>query len=111
MNGSVKELWGARNRCLVEACSRRMRRGSAKDALEGLKWKDRIDDWSRVEVVIRHRGAPRDRKSIAGERITSLGASFFEVDGETQVPYHRILVVAYRGDVVYERAGSSENIS
>lgn len=88
-----------------------MRKGTPKDALERLKWKERLEDWSAVRVVIRHRGAPGDEKTIPGDQITGLGTSFFEVDGETQIPYHRILRVHRGSELVYERRASSASKS
>ncbi|HLE47558.1 MAG TPA: RNA repair domain-containing protein [Candidatus Thermoplasmatota archaeon] len=85
-----------------------MRRGTAKDALARLRWKDDVGRWSEVRIIIRHRGAPRDEKPVSGSALTRLGTSFFEVDGETQIPYHRILRI-YRGDeLVYDRGSPSE---
>jgi uncharacterized protein (UPF0248 family) len=83
-----------------------MRRGTAKDALAQVRWKDGAPDWSGIDVVIRHHGAPGDRKTVAGRRITGLGRSFFEVDAETQIPYHRILKVVRGPTVLYERGAS-----
>lgn len=84
-----------------------MRKGTSKDALERLKWKEHLKDWSVVRVVIRHHGAPGDEKTILGNQITRLGTSFFEVDGETEIPYHRILRVHRGPELVYERKASS----
>lgn len=88
-----------------------MRAGTAKDALLKVRWKDGRPDWSDVTVVIRHNGAPGNQRFIAGSRITATGASFFEVDGETQVPYHRILQIERGADVLYARGISSVNKS
>ena len=84
-----------------------MRRGTAKDALAALRWKEHVEDWSRVRVLIRHHGAPGDEKTLKGDRITGLGSSFFEVDSETSIPYHRILRIEHEGEVVYQRGRSS----
>ena len=84
-----------------------MRTGTAKDALAQLKWKDHVEDWSAVSVTIRHHGAPGDVKRIRGDRITDLMTSFFEVDAETEIPYHRILRIERDGVTVYERRVSS----
>ncbi|HLE47120.1 MAG TPA: RNA repair domain-containing protein [Candidatus Thermoplasmatota archaeon] len=64
-----------------------------------------------MRLVIRHRGAPQDEKAVVGSPITDLGASFFEVDAETRIPYHRIQRIYHRGAVVYERVASSEKSS
>lgn len=84
-----------------------MRSGTAKDALARLKWKEQVPDWTKVFVTIRHHGAPNDRKSVSGDRITGLGTSFFELDGETHIPYHRILRIEWDLKPVYERPSSS----
>lgn len=84
-----------------------MRVGTAKDLLARLRWKDHVEDWSTVHVTIRHHGAPNDEKMVVGSRITALGTSFFEVDAETQIPYHRILRIERSGEPVYVRAASS----
>jgi uncharacterized protein (UPF0248 family) len=80
-----------------------VRRGTAKDALSRLRWKEKLTDWSMVTLTIRHHGAPNDEKRIVGSRITALGASFFEIDHETQIPYHRILRIDASGRSIYER--------
>lgn len=85
----------------------RVRLGTAKDVLARLRWKDHVEDWSTVLVTIRHHGAPGDEKRISGSRISNLGTSFFEIDAETQIPYHRILRIERSGQPVYVRAASS----
>lgn len=84
-----------------------MRRGTAKDTLARLRHAPGQPAWASVRVVVRHRGAPADEKHIAGHRITGLGASFIEVDGETSIPYHRILRIEAGGALVYARPDSS----
>lgn len=88
-----------------------MRKGTAKDALARLRWSRPKPDWSQVEVTIRHHGAPRDEKTIIGSAITALGSSFFEVDAETSIPYHRVKRITVGGQIVYERSSSSANRS
>ena len=59
------------------------------------------------EVVILHRGAPRDRKSVPGGRITEVKKSYFsyrnEVGEETTIPYHRVLEVRVGRKAVWEK--------
>lgn len=76
-----------------------------------VRWKDGRPDWSGLVLVIRHHGAPGDRKSIAGERVTAMGRSFFEVDGETQIPYHRVQRILRGTEVLYDRGASSAGAS
>ena len=84
-----------------------MRTGTAKDVLARLRWKDHVEDWSTVLITIRHHGAPDDEKQVSGSRVTGLGTSFFEVDAETSIPYHRIQRIEWDGTVVYQRGSSS----
>jgi len=84
-----------------------VRVGTAKDVLARLRWKDHVEDWSTVQLTIRHHGAPNDEKLLSGTRITALGTSFFEIDAETQIPYHRILRIERNSEPVYVRAASS----
>lgn len=83
-----------------------MRRGTAKDALVRHRWSGNASDWVGLRLVIRHRGAPGDELEIDGRRLTHLGPSFFELDGETSIPYHRILRIYASGSLVYDRAAS-----
>ncbi len=52
------------------------------------------EDREEVEVVYIHRGAPEDIRKIKASDITRVGkGSFILSDGETQIPFHRILLV------------------
>ena len=49
---------------------------------------------SDVELVYRHRGAPGDELKILVSSIDRVGKGWFMLDdGETQIPFHRILVI------------------
>lgn len=88
-----------------------MRRGTAKDALARLRHAPGEPAWETLLVVIRHHGAPSDERTIPGARITDLGTSFFEVDRETRIPYHRVRRIMAGGELRYDRSGSSEKTS
>jgi uncharacterized protein (UPF0248 family) len=48
---------------------------------------------SSLSVVIVHRGAPNDEKTIDGSKITDVGKTYFEYKsgkGITHIPAHRI---------------------
>src|SRR5881409_2558326 len=49
---------------------------------------------SQIELVYRHRGAPDDQICIRFSTISRLGKGWFMLeDGDTQIPYHRVLYV------------------
>src|SRR5437773_12556157 len=51
-------------------------------------------DSSEVELVYLHRGAPENQVRIRVSTISHLGkGSFMLSDGETQIPFHRVLYV------------------
>jgi len=76
-----------------------MRKGSVKEVLARIKYDPREKE-SDYYVVIEHRGAYGNVKRIPVETI-ELGHGYFFV-GETQIPYHRILmVVRSDGEVVW----------
>ncbi len=54
-----------------------------------------------VVVTYVHRGAPDDLAFVNGEDIEELGRSFFKV-GEGQIPYHRIVRIERKGEVVFQ---------
>jgi len=83
-----------------------MRKGSVKEALAKIKYDPRENE-SDYYIVIEHRGAYRDIKKIPVE-IIELGHGYFFI-GETQIPYHRILVVVRKdGKVVWRKRGVSK---
>ena len=65
---------------------------------------------SEVELVYRHRGASNDELKILVSRINRLGKGWFMLnDGETQIPYHRVLVVrnTRSGVVLWQKRATS----
>ena len=63
---------------------------TAKEVLNKIKW-------------YLHRGAPNNTIVISGNDIVSLHHSFMELEGETMIPYHRLLKIFYDGKLVWER--------
>jgi len=58
-----------------------------------------------IEVCYRNRGAPTDQTCVTGNRIRHLDAYYMEVASEmgtTAIPYHRILRIRYREQVIWE---------
>ncbi len=72
-------------------------------ALNKLVWQKKIRE---AEVVILHRGAPDDRKTISGRDITHVSKHYFyymSPKGEVCIPLHRVLEVWVRGKCVWRR--------
>lgn len=76
------------------------------NVLNRMKWTGKLGG---CEVVILHRGAPRDRKVIAGTSITEVKKSYFSYSNEreTTIPMHRILEVRHQGKVIWSRSKQS----
>jgi uncharacterized protein (UPF0248 family) len=61
---------------------------------------------SEFELVYRHRGAPKDELAIKVSSVSRLGKGWFMLeDGETQIPFHRVLLVKSlrSGEVLWEK--------
>lgn len=73
-----------------------------QDLMGKLKWTGKLKD---AEIIIRHRGAPQNRKSLAGEKITEVKKSYFLYtnDKETFIPFHRVMEVRVNGKQVWKR--------
>jgi uncharacterized protein (UPF0248 family) len=84
-----------------------------------LLWRGGLE---RAKVVILHRGAPGDRKTIPGSRITEVKKSYLVCRDETGVssalygrgtdrqvtiPLHRVLEVRLDGRQIWKRAGKA----
>jgi len=72
-----------------------------REVLTRLRWKEG-EDLGEATVWYIHRGAPGDLMSISGGDILDLGRSFFET-GEAMIPYHRVVRIEYRGEVIFEK--------
>lgn len=73
--------------------------------LNRLKWTDRLPE---SEIVIRHRGAPKDQKKIKGDNITEIRkGSFSYMDFDTRkefhIPMHRVLEIWMDEKVVWKK--------
>ncbi len=72
-----------------------------RDVLNRLKW-TKGESLDEAVIWYIHRGAPGDVMRIAGSTIKELGRGFFETE-EATIPYHRILKIEYKGEVVFEK--------
>jgi len=77
-----------------------------REILNKLKWTvgESLDE---ATIWYLHRGAPGDHISITGDRVLSMDRGFFETD-EAVIPYHRILKIEYRGEVIFEKEKESK---
>lgn len=72
---------------------------NVRDILNELKW---TKDLTKVKIWYIHRGAVHNARSISGDEITHIGRSFFETYTAT-IPYHRVIKISYREDIVFHR--------
>jgi hypothetical protein len=71
-----------------------------RDIFNELKWKDDLEiNECSIEYI--HRGAPGNTKKVSGEDIKNIGHSFFTIIPDTMIPYHRILKIKYKGEIIY----------
>lgn len=76
-----------------------------REVLNRLKWTEG-EDLDEAVITYVHRGAPGDVMAISGSRVRSLDRMFFETD-EASIPYHRILRIVYRGELLFEKPGGA----
>lgn len=69
-----------------------------REVLNELKW--RYGALAEARITYIHRGAPGDVLTITGADITELGRSFFQ-NGDTSIPYHRIVSIEWRGRTLF----------
>jgi len=78
-----------------------------REALNKLKWHSKFNlEDSKITII--HRGAPRNVRVIDGKDIFKLGRSFMRVgslDGEVEIPYHRIIQIEVRGEIFWRKRG------
>ncbi len=70
-----------------------------REVLNKLKWSGDADLGEAIITYI-HRGAPGDVIAISGKDIVELERSFF-VTSEAKIPYHRIIKIEMRGEVLF----------
>jgi uncharacterized protein (UPF0248 family) len=70
-----------------------------RDILNKIKW---TKDLKKVTVWYIHRGALHNTKMISGDEIMGIGRSFLETT-TTSIPYHRIIKILYRDEVIFDR--------
>ena len=81
-------------------------RETPRDVLNRLRWSLGEDGLVGVSVVILHRGAPGDRRTLDAGEIIRLGKGSFETS-DAAIPYHRVLEIHLGGEVVYRRDANS----
>lgn len=71
--------------------------------LNEIKWRF---DLNRCRVYYIHRGAPGDVKMIDGSSIKNIERGFMVVEGVIEdvfIPYHRIIMIEYDAQVIFQR--------
>jgi uncharacterized protein (UPF0248 family) len=76
--------------------------------LNKLKWKGGLES---CEIIILHRGAPCNRKTIHGSQVTEIRRSYFSYKNgrETTIPLHRIQEVRLEEKVLWKRKQRPKN--
>ena len=77
----------------------------AAKLLNRLKWTKQLPD---SEIIILHRGAPENKKSIRGNHITEIKKGYFsymdtEKGKETTIPMHRVLEIWMQTKLVWKK--------
>jgi uncharacterized protein (UPF0248 family) len=66
-------------------------------------------DFAAVAVVFIDRGAPGDRSQVGGREIAAIEGAHMVVEtdrGQKYIPFHRVIRILYRGEVIWERDGA-----
>jgi uncharacterized protein (UPF0248 family) len=71
-----------------------------RQILNTLRWKPG-EDLAGAWITYVHRGAPGDEMTVSGSDIVELERSFF-VTKEAKIPYHRIKLIRYRGNAIFD---------
>ncbi len=72
-----------------------------RDVLNELKWREE-EELGKAEIYYVHRGAPGDYRTMEGSEVEDLGRSFIKCE-ESHIPYHRVFMIEYEGEVIFER--------
>lgn len=70
--------------------------------LNEIKWRY---DLSKCRVYFIHRGMPGDTRIVDGSEIKNIDRSYLVLEGfpeDVYIPYHRIFMIEYDGEIVYE---------
>lgn len=61
-----------------------------------------------VEIAYRHRGAPNDTRVVRGEDVRYVDRGWLRIGGArggSSIPWHRVLRIERRGEVLFAREG------
>ncbi len=75
-----------------------------RDVFNELKY--RGHDLSKVKFYYVNRGSPNDIAEAEGSRILTIERGFLKLHSipfETMIPYHRIKLITYNGEKIFER--------
>ena len=78
-----------------------------RDILNEIKWTKEL---ANVRLWYIHRGAPNDTMVLLGSDIVNIGKSYVETKNAS-IPYHRIILVKYDQQVLFERSKQKKRSS
>lgn len=80
----------------------------AFEVLNRLKWKGGLES---CEIIILHRGAPGDRKTIPGSKVIEIKRSYFSYKNgrETTIPLHRIREIRLEEKILWKRSQEKQD--
>jgi len=78
----------------------------AREVLNKLIWDKRFN-FADYAIIFVHRGAPHDLKVVGASRVKEMEKSFFVIDEDTMIPFHRIRAIrnVKTGEDIYTREG------
>ncbi len=62
-----------------------------REVLNKIKWTEK--DPNNFSILYVDRGSPDDRKEISFERIKEIRGSYFLLDNDVVIPFHRIILI------------------
>ena len=74
----------------------------AKNVLDMILWHPKMDI-TRSKITYIHRGTKGNLKTINGDHIDRLEHGFLILDHKTQIPYHRIIKIEYKDEVIWNK--------
>ena len=74
---------------------------NAREVLNSLKWRDRADPKD-IEIWYIHRSAASNTRIVRGDSVVNIGRYYLVLEG-SEIPYHRVIRITFKGDVVYDR--------
>ncbi len=74
----------------------------AKNVLDMILWHPKMDI-KESKITYIHRGTKGNLKTIEGDQINRLERGFLILDEEKQIPYHRIIRIEYKDEIIWNK--------